>query len=90
MFCKHSTKYYQNKSNNTEKITHKDLRGITQDYNISRIKSKRYLLISVVPEKAFHKIQYPLIIKIFKTAKCQWLMPIILGTWEAEIKRIVV
>jgi hypothetical protein len=23
-------------------------------------------------------------------AKCQWLTPIILGTWEAEIKRIAV
>ena len=56
-------------------------KSINVIYNINRLKDKSHMIISIDAEKAFDKIQHPLMIKILKKAGIE-------GTYRNIIKAI--
>jgi hypothetical protein len=49
-----------------------------------------FLALEVIRRSSFIPLRVKGLRKMKKEAGCQWLMPIILATWEAEIWRITV
>ena len=92
--CKNVQQNANNKPNlATERIIYSDELGITPWlwgwFNISKIKNKNHMIISIDPEKLFDRIQYPFIIKTLnKLGLEENFLSLIKGTYEKPTANI--